>query len=178
MNQTLNKKLTYGLFVGFIRNAFDYFNFTQENPSDPNSAFRQNPVTGNQRDLEIWGEFKPIDPLRFNFSYRKARLDHNGDDDKLRAFDSDIVSLKTTYQFTRFMFTRVRIDYLSDERRYAAQALVGLNTSPGTAVYVGYNDLFSYNGFDNITGQHQPKFFRESRTFFIRASYLFRKSFK
>jgi hypothetical protein len=167
MNQTLNKKLNYGFFVGSIRNAFDYFNF---HPSG-----LQDPVPGRQLDAEVWGEFKPTEPLRFNFSYRKSRLDHN--DDRVRAFDSDIVSLKTTYQFTRFVFARVRVDYLSDQKNYAIQALWGWNPSPGTAFYVGYNDNLNYNGINPNTGQFEPGIGRNQRTFFIRGSYLFRKSF-
>lgn len=178
MNQTLNKKLNYGLFLGTIQNAFDYFYFREFQPADPKKEpiFLQDPGTGRQYDAEIWGEFKPLDPLRFNFSYRKSRLVRK-DNDEIR-FDSDIFSLKTTYQFTRFMFARVRIDYLADDRRYAGQALFGINPSPGTAFYVGYNDLFTYNGINGVPEQLQPKFYRDSRTFFIRASYLFRKSFK
>ena len=167
MNQTLNKKFNYGFFTGLIRNAFDYFNF---HPSG-----LQDPVPGRQFDAEVWGEYKPIDPLRFTFDYRKSRLDHN--DDRVRAFDSDIVSLRTTYQFTRFIFARVRVDYLSDQRNYAGQALFGWTPSPGTAFYVGYNDNFNYNGFNPNTGQFEPGVGRNQRTFFVRASYLFRKSF-
>jgi len=95
----------------------------------------------------------------------------------VRAFDSDIVSVKTTYQFTRFVFARVRVDYLSDEKNFAGQALFGWTPSPGTAFYVGYNDNFNYNGINPNTGQFEPGVGRNQRTFFIRASYLFRKSF-
>jgi hypothetical protein len=167
MNQTLNKKFNYGFFIGLIRNSFDYFNFHP-------SGF-QDPVPGRQFDVEIWGEYKPIDPLRISFNYRKSRLDHN--EDRVRAFDSDIVSLKTTYQFTRFVFARVRVDYRSDVQNFAGQALFGWTPSPGTAFYVGYNDNFNYNGINPNTGQVEPGVGRNERTFFIRASYLFRKSF-
>ena len=167
MNQTYNKRFNYGFFTGFIRNAFDYFNF--------HPTGLQDPVAGKQFDAEVWGEYKPLDPLRFNFSYRKSRLNHN--EDRIRAFDSDIVSLKTTYQFTRFIFARVRIDYLSDQKNYAVQALWGWNPSPGTAFYIGYNDNFNYNGINPHTGQFEPGVGRNQRTFFIRGSYLFRKSF-
>jgi hypothetical protein len=177
LNQNLNKKFNYGFFLGAIRNSFDYFNFVfVPNLLDPTkSRDFQNPSPGLQLDAEVFGEYKPIEPLRFNFNYRKSRLTRN--DDRVRSFDSDIVSLKTTYQFSRFVFARVRIDYRADDRNYAGQALFGWNPSPGTAFYVGYNDSFQYNGFSPITGQFEPHLGRNSRTFFIRASYLFRKSF-
>jgi hypothetical protein len=59
----------------------------------------------------------------------------------------------------------------------SGQMLLGWNPSPGTAFYAGYNDNFNYNGFNPYTGQFEPRFERNNRTFFIRASYLFRKSF-
>ena len=163
LNQNLNKKFNYGFFLGAIRNSFDYF------------FFSNNPSPGLQLDAEVFGEYKPLEPLRFNFTYRKSRFTLN--DSRIRTFDSDIVSLKTTYQFSRFVFARVRIDYRSDDRNYAGQALFGWNPSPGTAFYVGYNDNFQYNGFSPVTGQFEPRLGRNNRTFFIRASYLFRKSF-
>jgi hypothetical protein len=166
MNQTFNKQLTYGAFVGFINNAFDYF-FYRDGLQDPGP--------GKQFDAEVWFEYKPIDPLRASMSYRKSRLVRN--DNRIRAFDSDIVSLRSTYQFTRFIFTRLRVDYDSMRRNYAGQLLLGWNPSPGTAFYVGYNDNFNYNGQSPFTGQREHGFERNTRTFFIRASYLFRKSF-
>ncbi|MGH9945901.1 MAG: DUF5916 domain-containing protein [Pyrinomonadaceae bacterium] len=172
-NQNFNKQLRYGFFLGHIRNSFDFFHF-RPLPDNPD-IFLQDPGPGKQYDGEIFAEYKPIDPLRFNLSYRKSRLVRN--DDRSIPFDSDIVSVRTTYQFSRFVFTRVRIDYDSLSSNYAGQALFGWNPSPGTAFYVGYNDNFNYNGFNPNTGQFEPKFGRNSRTFFIRASYLFRKSF-
>ncbi len=99
------------------------------------------------------------------------------DDTDRITFDSNIVTLRSTYQFTRFLFTRLRVDYNSLSSNASGQFLVGYTPSPGTAFYVGYNDNFNYNGFNPFTGQLEPRFERNSRTFFIRASYLFRKSF-
>jgi hypothetical protein len=180
LNQNLNKKFNYGLFLGTIKNSFDYFHFVfvPNDPKDPkgDGQFFQNPSPGRQFDAEIYGEYKPLEPLRFNFSYRKSRLTRN--DDRVRSFDADIVSIKTTYQFSRFVFARVRVDYRSGDENYAGQALFGWNPSPGTAFYVGYNDDFNYNGRSPIFPfEREPGVGRNSRTFFIRASYLFRKSF-
>jgi hypothetical protein len=72
---------------------------------------------------------------------------------------------------------RARWDYDTLRSHAAGQFLFGWNPNPGTAFYVGYNDDFNYNGFSPFTGHFEPGFERNSRTFFIRASYLFRKSF-
>ncbi len=128
-----------------------------------------------QFDLELGVEYTPLEPLKVNFEYSKTRLRRH--DNGAVAFDSNIFTTKTTYQFTRFLFTRVRFDYDSLSSNAAGQALFGWTPNPGTAFYVGYNDNFNYGGFSPLTGQYEPGFERNSRTFFIRASYLFRKSF-
>ena len=133
------------------------------------------PGTGWQFDAEVGGEYKPIDPLRISINYTKSRLKR--DDSGELAFDTNIFSLRSTYQFSRFTFIRTRLDYDSLRRNVGGQFLFGWNPNPGTAFYVGYNDNFNYRGFSPITGQFEPGFERNSRTFFIRASYLFRKSF-
>jgi hypothetical protein len=133
------------------------------------------PGTGYQFDAEFGGEYKPVDPLRISLNYRKSRLKR--EDSGKVAFDSNLFQIKSTYQFSRFTFVRARLDYDSIRRNYGGQFLVGWNPNPGTAFYVGYNDTFNYSGFNPHTGQHEPGFARNNRTFFIRASYLFRKSF-
>lgn len=168
ISQVVNKKFDYGLWLGSIRNQFDYYYY------DPVTGL-QDPGVGLQLDAEVWGSVRPIDKLSLSASYRKSRLTRK--DNLLRSFDSDIVSMRSTYQFTRFLFTRVRIDHNSSANRYTGQALFGWTPNPGTAFYVGYNDSLKRNGFSDFTGQFEPGIERTSRTFFVRASYLFRKSF-
>lgn len=168
INQSPSKRFNYGLFVGMIRNSLDYFYF------DPATGL-QDPGPGMQRDAQVYFEVKPMDPFRVSVSYTKSRLTRN--DNRLRSFDSDLVSIRSTYQFTRFMFTRFRLDYDGTEKNFAGQMLVGYTPNPGTAFYVGYNDNLNRNGRNPFTNDFEPGFARNSRTFFIRASYLFRKSF-
>ena len=106
---------------------------------------------------------------------RKSKLKR--DDTSLIAFDTNIFSLRSTYSFTRFTYVRARWDYDTLTSNASGQLLFGWNPNPGTAYYVGYNDDFNYNGFNPFTNQSEPGFAHNSRTFFIRASYLFRKSF-
>jgi hypothetical protein len=93
------------------------------------------------------------------------------------AFDVNIVSLRTTYQFTRFLFARGRIDYDSTVSNYKGQFLLGWTPNPGTAFYVGYNDDINQRGFNPLSGRLEPGFRRNGRTFFIKMSYLIRRSF-
>jgi hypothetical protein len=180
INKRFNKQFMMYGFVGTIFNAFDFDfgggpRFPRISLGALSGSGKLDPGPGQQYDLNIGGEWKPVDPLRISLDYTKARLVR--DDTGLEAFDSNIASFKTTYQFTRFLFTRVRLDYDSISSNVKGQYLFGWNPNPGTAFYVGYNDDFNYNGFNPFTGYPEHRFERNSRTFFIRASYLFRKSF-
>jgi hypothetical protein len=167
VGQTLSKQIYYRAWINYQNNAFDYF--------FPTGNGQINPGPGKAWDSEVAIEYKPINPLRASVSYRKSRLVRN--DNRVRTFDADIVSVRSTYQFTRFLFTRVRMDYSSLDKNFAGQLLFGWNPSPGKALYVGYNDNFNYNGINPYVGGVDQGFERNSRTFFIRLSYLFRKSF-
>jgi hypothetical protein len=57
------------------------------------------------------------------------------------------------------------------------QFLLGWTPNPGTAFYIGYNDDLNLNGFNRFSGDLEPGFRRNGRTFFIKMSYLFRRSF-
>jgi hypothetical protein len=119
--------------------------------------------------------YKATNDLNMALSFSKNRLVRN--DTGHVAFDSNIVSLKTTYQFTRFAFARARIDYDSVNANVRGQFLFGWAPNPGTAFYAGYNDDMNRNFFNPISGQPEPGFRRNGRTFFLKASYLFRRSF-
>ena len=64
----------------------------------------QDPGPGWQFDVQTGFEYKPINPLRITLDYTKSKLTR--DDNKLVAFNTNIFTLRTTYQFTRFIFVR------------------------------------------------------------------------
>ena len=72
---------------------------------------------------------------------------------------------------------RAIFDYNTLNSQLRSQLLLGWTPSPGTAFYAGYNDDVNYNFQNPITGQYFPGFRRNSRVFFVKMSYLFRKSF-
>ncbi|MDQ3130863.1 MAG: DUF5916 domain-containing protein [Acidobacteriota bacterium] len=195
-SKQINKKISVGVFAGTIFNAYDFDFGAGERFPRVSSAFAAylveeerrrrlglsslsepglDPGTGQQYDFGFEIELKPINPLRMSLEYNKSRLVRN--DTGRIAFDANIVTLRSTYQFTRFIFARTRLDYDSISSNVKGQLLFGWNPSPGTAFYAGYNDDFNYRGFNPFTGNLEPGIARNGRTFFIRASYLFRKSF-
>lgn len=180
INKQFSKRFSTGAFVGVINNAFDFDfgggdRYPRVSPSALTGDGRQDPGASRQFDMELYASFRPTDPFRLSLEYTKSHLVRN--DTKLTAFDSNIVTLNSTYQFTRFVFVRSRAVYDTLNSNASGQFLFGWNPNPGTAFYAGYNDNFNYNGFNPYTGQLEPRFERNNRTFFIRASYLIRRSF-
>jgi hypothetical protein len=133
------------------------------------------PGRGGLLQLTAGITYQPTNELRTSISLNKERLRRY--DTGLVAFDVNILTWRGTYQFTQATFTRAIIDYNTLNRRVRAQFLAGWTPSPGTSFYVGYNDDMTYESFHPFTTQVVPGFRRNSRTFFIKMSYLFRKSF-
>ncbi|MEZ5344819.1 MAG: DUF5916 domain-containing protein [Pyrinomonadaceae bacterium] len=176
---TPSKQFSFRIRLGYNYNAFDFDfgagRFQRVSTAALSGDPRLDPGGGKQFTIQSDVVYKPTDPLNFTFLYDKSRLVRN--DTGKTAFDTNIFSLRSAYQFTRFIFARARWDYNTLRRNATGQVLFGWNPNPGTAFYVGYNDNFNYGGFNPFTGQIEPRFERNSRTFFLRASYLFRKSF-
>jgi hypothetical protein len=137
------------------------------NPNNP-----LDPGAGQLLDIVGSVYYQPTTALRFTLDYTKNRL--RRDDTGLVAFDDNIYSWRGTYNFTRFIGARARIDYSTLDARARAQFLFAWTPNPGTALYVGYNDDVNRNGFNPINGQFEPGLQRNGRTFFIKLSYLFR----
>ncbi|HEU4597717.1 MAG TPA: DUF5916 domain-containing protein [Pyrinomonadaceae bacterium] len=119
--------------------------------------------------------YQPKNELNVQLDYTKNLLRRYDTD--LVAFDVNLVSLRSTYQFTRFLFARARVDYETLPKRARGQFLLGWTPNPGTSFYVGYNDDVTVSGFHRFNGRFDDGLQRYERTFFIKASYLFRKSF-
>jgi hypothetical protein len=136
---------------------------------------QQDPGAGNQWHIESNITYQPTSALRTSLDFTKERLVRN--DTGRVAYDDNIASFRATYQFTRFTFARMRVDYDTLASNVRGQFLLGWAPNPGTSFYVGYNDDLSRNGYNPFTGDLEPGFRRNGRTFFIKMSYLFRKSF-
>jgi len=135
----------------------------------------QDPGPGDFLHLDGSITFQPTTALSATLNFTKERLRRY--DTGLLAFDENIVSLRSTYQFSRFLFARGRVDFDSIASNVKGQFLLGYTPNPGTALYVGYNDDLNRRGFNPFSGALEPGFRRNGRTFFIKMSYLFRKSF-
>ncbi len=141
---------------------------------DPNAPL--DPGAGNGMNVEGRTEWQPTSPLNVILTYNYNRLIR--DDTRQAAFRSHIFSLRIKYQLTRFLFARIRADYNTLSANLNEQILLGWAPNPGTALYIGYNDNLNRNGFSPFDGQFEPGFQRNRRSFFVKISYLFRRSLK
>jgi len=133
------------------------------------------PGPGDQLTLETTVRYQPTSAFQTQLNFNKRRLIRH--DTGLVAFDDNIISSRSTYQFTRNIFARLRVDYTSLQRRVRPQFVAGWTPNPGTAIYVGYSDDVNFNGYNPYTRRYEPGFHGNGRTFFIKMSYLFKKSF-
>lgn len=133
------------------------------------------PGPGDQLYIESSVRYQPTAAWQAQLNYTRTRLTRH--DNERVAFDDNVFSLRSTYQFTRDIFARMRLDYSNISTRFRPQLIFGWTPNPGTALYAGYNDDLNYHGFNPYTGQHEPGFRGNGRSFFIKASYLFRQSF-
>jgi hypothetical protein len=178
-----SKKYSFFVFSLYRWGQLD-FDFGTGNPRFPRVSqaaveFGQDapldPGPGNEWRVESSASYQPTNALRVSLNYNKDRLVRQ--DTGLVAFDDNIYSLRGTYQFTRFAAVRARLDYTTLQSRARAQFLFAWTPNPGTALYAGYNDDVNRNGYSPTSGLYEPGFRRNGRTFFVKMSYLFRKSF-
>jgi hypothetical protein len=179
---TPSKKYSLNMFTIYNWGAFDFDfgagpRFPRISPRaliDPDNA-PLDPGAGNNWHFDGGATYQPTNELRLTLNYTKDRLVRR--DTGRVAFDENIFALRGTYQFTRFTFARARVDYDTLAERVRGQFLLGWAPNPGTSFYVGYNDDLNFNGYGPISGHLEPGFRRNGRTFFVKMSYLFRKSF-
>jgi hypothetical protein len=148
------------------------------NPDPPAACTASAPLDpgrGNLLQANGGITYQPTNELRTSFSLNYQRL-RRYDTDRT-AFALNIMTWRSTYQFSKATFARLILDYNTLNSRLRAQGLLGWTPSPGTAFYAGYNDDMNYESQHPFTGQLVPGFRRNSRTFFIKASYLIRRSF-
>jgi hypothetical protein len=164
---------TWGLMEYDFGNGPDFPRASLAAQLDPDNGF--DPGPGNQLFIDSSFRYQPTTAFQTQLNYNKRRLVRH--DTGLVAYDDNIFSSRSTYQFSRNTFARLRLDYSTLSKHLRPQLVVGWTPNPGTALYIGYNDDVSYNGYNPFTGQFEPGLQGNGRSFFIKASYLFRKSF-
>jgi hypothetical protein len=136
--------------------------------------YDQEPFLGYTHTIN-WGfEFKPI-------SNWATRLSGNhyifkGKDKPLNTFVSqDIMRLRTVFQFTRDIYLRIILEQNNYYKDLDVNILAGWQPSPGTVIFLGYNDYYSRDpSLLNSLGKTSLDYTRFARGLFFKFSYLIR----
>lgn len=147
----------------------------QNRPAVCTAAAPLDPGRGKLFQFNAGVTYQPTTALSTSFNINSQSL-RRYDTDRY-AYKLNIFTLRSTYQFSKATFTRVILDYNTLDSHLRAQALFGWTPSPGTAFYAGYNDDLNYESLHPFTRQIVPGFRRNSRTLFIKMSYLIRRGF-
>jgi hypothetical protein len=129
------------------------------------------PGTGRTVDTSLQLDWRPTDALRVALDVSHGRL-FRDDTDRL-AYDQRLATLRLAYQFDRAFFARLRWSYDSLVGGALGEALVAWTPSPGTAVYLGYEepsarDPRRFRPADPFAGWRATR-----RTAFLKVSYRF-----
>jgi hypothetical protein len=92
-----------------------------------------------------------------------------------KVYDVNIVNTRTTFQFTKHFFLRGIVQFDSVRHQVLTDGLASFELRPGTVVYAGYGSLVEERAFEG--GRLIPApgtYLTTRRTFFFKASYLFR----
>jgi hypothetical protein len=162
--------------IGWSWNVFDFDfgggpKFPRVSPAalaDPGAPLDPGKARSFGGTLSV--EWSPAPPWRFDVTYTKSRLVRN--DTRLVAHDENLWSAQTVFRFSRFASVRLRSDYQSSRSNLRPQVLLAWTPNPGTALYAGYNDDLNRNGYSPVTGVFERGVHRNSRTFYLKLSYL------
>lgn len=121
------------------------------------------------------GEFflvlQPNDNLNQSFSFSHSDLFK----DQEKIYDVNIFYSHTTYQFNRYLFLRVVVQYDDYAKRMLTDFLASFTLIPGTVLHIGYGGL--YEGREWQGGEwlyRQGNLLNIKRSFFLKVSYLWR----
>jgi hypothetical protein len=145
------------------------------------------PFLGNGRNANLGVTLRPTAKLRLDESYLYSRL--RARDSEPVIYTNHIARSKVSYQATRELSFRAILDYngvlpnaslvtLDPGKRIGVDLLATYLLHPGTALYVGYTDIYE----NWLLDPSRPPYLRPSgfpdmntgRQFFVKLSYLFR----
>ena len=179
-NQKFSKRFSINANFGASINEFD-FDFGA-GPSFPRvspaalalgSEAPLDPGKASNVSLSLKANVKPNDDVSFEVGYDRSQLKRS--DTNLFAYKSNSLSFLSTYQFSQRMNVKARIFYDTLSDRISGQYTFSWTPSVGKALYIGYYDNSTFRGY--AFGVSQQGYLQMNRTFFVKMSYLFRKSF-
>ena len=136
--------------------------------------YSYDPFLGKTRTIS-WGvELKPI--INWATLFSGNHYTFNGENENVDTrIIQDILRLRSVFQFTREISLRVILETNNYYKDLDVNILGGWHPSPGTVIFLGYNDYFSkeHDILDYIQAKENT-YARLARGFFFKFSYLIR----
>jgi hypothetical protein len=132
----------------------------------------QTPFQGKGTRASLGLEFQPTEKInsRFDITYADFYRHANGG----KIYDYTIYRNRTTFQFNRYLFLRGILEYNSYWKRINADFLVSFTYIPGTVVYLGYGSVYEKVRWNRQEYVPHDDYLQTRRSFFFKASYLWR----
>ncbi len=132
------------------------------------------PVQGQSLRLTAGLRYQPMERLSTEGDLTYANFYR--DADGVKVYDYTILRSKTTFQVNKYLFFRGILEYNAFRKRLTADILASFAYIPGTVLFVGYGSAFERVRWDSDGGLYRPadEFWPTQRTFFFKASYLWR----
>jgi hypothetical protein len=134
----------------------------------------ETPFPGRGKSFGLYLTFQPTGQLNFGLDCTYAdffRLAGGG-----KVYDYTILRSRSTFQLNKYLFFRGIAEYNSYYKNITLDALASFTYIPGTVVYVGYGSLLEKTDWNQAARDWQPSsaFHQHRRSFFFKASYLWR----
>ena len=132
-----------------------------------------NPYQGKSNYALLSLEFQPLEKLFSSLSLTYTDFYRNSDGEKI--YDYSILRHKTTFQFNKYLFFRGIVEYNSYYKQINSDVLLSFTYIPETVFHIGYGTLHEKVRWEMQEYRPSDNFYPMKRSFFIKASYLWRR---
>jgi hypothetical protein len=175
-----NRHVSVDADLSLSYNSFDYdFGAGPEFPRVSPAALKfgedaaLDPGEARGQYFSVGVDLKPTNNFSLDFEYDRSSLKRNVT--RLYAYKSNNFELGSTYQFSRFANIKARVYYDTLSHEIFGQYTFAWTPSVGKALYIGYNSNANYNGY--AFDKRVSGFLLNNQTFFVKMTYLIRRSF-
>lgn len=169
----LNERFrTGGLSISFGGLVSNLLNFALIYKKLNSIYYSSTPFEGSSNVVQAIAIFQPSDKLtaRVDFVFS----DFKRDSDNFLLYEYPITRLRLTYQMNKYLFFRGIAEYNKFKKQLITDFLASFTYIPGTVLHFGYGSL--YEKIEWINDRYIPSgnFKETARSFFFKASYLWR----
>ena len=130
------------------------------------------PYQGRGSDLQAELTVLPTENLNLDLSLTYSDFTRTAD--AVKEYDYAIVRSANTCQINKYLFLRAIGEYNSFHKTFTTDFLASFTYIPGTVIFVGYGSLYEKTAWSPDGYVPADRFLETRRSFFFKASYLWR----